>query len=67
MKNQNTLPDNLITAGGPLAAADSYLPSAEFRKAIPQPADDEIEIRDLIDVLIRRKWLVVSILSFFFI
>jgi capsular exopolysaccharide synthesis family protein len=67
MNNRNILPNNLIPAGGPLAAADSYLPSAEFRKAIPQPADDEIEIRDLIDVLIRRKWLIISILSFVFI
>jgi len=67
MKNRNMLPDNLIPAGGPLVAADSYLPSAEFRKAIPQPAEDEIEIRDLVDVLIRRKWLIISILSFVFI
>jgi len=67
MKKRNTIPDNLIAAGGPLAAADSYLPSTEFRNAIPQSADDEIEIRDLIDVLIRRKWLIISILSFVFI
>jgi len=67
MKKRNIIPDNLIAAGGPLAAADGYLPSTEFRNAIPQSADDEIEIRDLIDVLIRRKWLIISILSFVFI
>ncbi|MDM8544338.1 polysaccharide biosynthesis tyrosine autokinase [Desulfococcaceae bacterium HSG9] len=67
MKNHDIIPDNLTPVGGPLVAADSYLPSVELKKAIPQPADDEIQIRDLIDVLIRRKWLIISILSFVFI
>ena len=67
MNNRNILPNNLTPTGGPLAAADSYLPSTELKKVIPQSTDDEIQIRDLIDVLIRRKWLVASILSFVFI
>jgi len=41
------------------------LPSTEVRELLP-PMEDEIHLRDYLDVLIRRKWTVVSILLIIF-
>lgn len=41
------------------------LPSVEVREVVPE-FKDEIDLRDLLDVLIRRKWIVVSALIFMF-
>ena len=41
------------------------LPSVEVREVVPE-FKDEIDLRDLLDVLIRRKWVVVSSLIFIF-
>lgn len=41
------------------------LPSVEVREVVPE-FRDEIDLRDLLDVLIRRKWVVVSTLIFIF-
>jgi capsular exopolysaccharide synthesis family protein len=41
------------------------LPSVEVREVVPE-FKDEIDLRDLLDVLIRRKWIVISTLIFIF-
>lgn len=42
-----------------------HLPSIEVREVVPD-LQDEIDLRDLLDVLIRRKWAVVTVLLFIF-
>ena len=42
-----------------------YLPSVDVRELAP-PLQDEIDLRDYLDVLIRRKWAVVTVLLFIF-
>ncbi|MBM9537386.1 GumC family protein [Desulfobulbus alkaliphilus] len=46
--------------------SQQHLPSVDVREVVPE-YDDEIDLRDLLDVLIRRKWTVVTVLlvSFF--
>jgi len=40
----------------------SNLPSVDFRELIPPEAEEEIHLRDYLDVLIRRKWVVIIVL-----
>ncbi len=42
-----------------------HLPSVEVRELVPE-FQDEIDLRDMLDVLIRRKWAVVTILLIVF-
>lgn len=51
----------------PMVASDTNLPSTEVRDSIPAWEEDEINLRDYLDVLLRRKWLVVSVLVLVFI
>ncbi len=51
-----------------LAVRDNYgqnLPSVEVREVAPE-FQDEIDLRDILDVIIRRKWAVLTVLLFFF-
>jgi capsular exopolysaccharide synthesis family protein len=68
--------DNLKIEDGsgsyPLAAPDHAaqvnprnLPSTEVRELLP-PLEEEIHLRDYIDVVIRRKWVVISLLLIIF-
>lgn len=41
--------------------AQAHLPSVDVREMVPQ-YEDEIDLRDLLDTLIRRKWTVVIVL-----
>jgi len=43
------------------------LPSTEFRESIPPLEEDEINLKDYLDVIIRRKFLITSILALVFI
>ncbi len=43
-------------------SGNQNLPAAEYRDAIPDYDDEEINIRDYIDVVFRRKWLVLFVL-----
>jgi len=43
------------------------LPSTEFRDAVPGWDPEEIHLRDYLDVIFRRKWLIISFLAFTFI
>jgi len=45
--------------------AEAHLPSTQVRGSIPD-LDDEIDLRDYLDVLIRRKWLIMSFLVLVF-
>jgi len=52
---------------GVVVAGERYLPSTEVRDAVPEWAGDEVNLRDYLDVLIRRKWLVLSFLALVFV
>jgi len=45
--------------------AQAYLPSTEVRGSVPD-LDNEISLRDYLEVLIRRKWLIISFLMVIF-
>jgi capsular exopolysaccharide synthesis family protein len=45
----------------PARIGQTTLPSTEFRESVPQ-MDDELDLRDYLDVLVRRKWLIGSVL-----
>ena len=47
--------------------AGNNLPSKYYRDGIPENDGDEIHLRDYIEVVMRRKWLVISMLFFTFI
>ncbi len=54
--------------GRVLATYNQHLPSTELRGAIPGWEDGEdIHLRDYLDVLVRRKWLIICILALSFI
>ncbi len=44
-----------------------HLPSTELRQAAPQWDAEEVHLRDYLDVIFRRKWLIVSFLMLTFI
>ncbi len=44
------------------SAAGQNLPSVDYREALPPIAEEEIHLRDYIEVLIRRKWVVIIFL-----
>ena len=46
---------------------DQNLPSTDFRESIPEIFEEEIHLRDYIEVIVRRKWLVLGLLFFTFI
>ena len=48
------------------AAGERMLPSTEFRESIPD-VEEEVSLRDYLDVLLRRKWLVLGFLLLTFI
>lgn len=48
------------------ATDERMLPSTEFRESVPD-MDEEVSIKDYLDVLLRRKWLVVGFLLLTFI
>ncbi len=45
----------------------SNLPSTEYRDAIPDSIEEEINIRDYLDILVRRKWVIAGILLLVFV
>ena len=50
------------------ATYNQYLPSTELRGAVPGWEDgEEVHLRDYLDVIIRRKWLITCILTLSFI
>jgi capsular exopolysaccharide synthesis family protein len=44
-----------------------YLPSTELRQAVPEWDTEEVHLRDYLDVIFRRKWLIISFLMLTFI
>jgi len=44
-----------------------YLPSTDLRSPIPEWDQEEIHLRDYLDVLLRRKWLIISVLVLTFV
>ena len=44
-----------------------YLPSTDLRSPIPEWEQEEIHLRDYLDVLLRRKWLIISVLVLTFV
>lgn len=43
------------------------LPSTDFRHAVPEWDTEEVHLRDYLDVIFRRKWLIISFLALTFI
>jgi polysaccharide biosynthesis transport protein len=48
------------------ANVGSHLPSTDFRESIPNNIEEEIDLRDYIEVILRRKWLLLGVLFFIF-
>jgi polysaccharide biosynthesis transport protein len=44
-----------------------HLPSTEFRAGIPNGFEEEINLRDYLEVILRRKWLVLGVLFMTFV
>jgi capsular exopolysaccharide synthesis family protein len=44
-----------------------HLPSTELRQAVPEWDAEEVHLRDYLDVIFRRKWLIISFLALTFI
>jgi capsular exopolysaccharide synthesis family protein len=68
MNEENTL--NELNDGRDtraLAKTGQNLPSANVQDSAPPWAEDEINLRDYLDILIRRKWLILSFLALVFI
>jgi len=64
-KNLNELSDGRERRS--LAESGRNLPSTEVRDQVPPWSEDEVNLRDYLDILIRRKWLVLSFLALVFI
>ena len=56
------VPDGYDGRGG-----SGHLPSTELRQAAPEWDAEEVHLRDYLDVIFRRKWLIVSFLMLTFI
>ena len=68
MNNEIRLNNENGEKGRVPAAYNQHLPSTELRGAIPGWQDgEEIHLRDYLDVLMRRKWLIICILALSFI
>ena len=46
---------------------ENHLPSTDFRESIPNTFEEEIDLRDYIEVVLRRRWLIFGILFFTFV
>ncbi|MCF8111917.1 MAG: hypothetical protein K9J85_10565 [Desulfobacteraceae bacterium] len=57
---------NKENEGFPVEGGGGGLPAAEYREGIPD-TEEEIHLRDYIDVVLRRKWLVVGVLFLTFV
>ena len=60
------LPEGATPNLPPARIGQTTLPSTEFRETPPQ-MDDEIDLRDYLDVIIRRKWLIGCVLFVVFV
>jgi len=45
----------------------AYLPSTDLRHPVPEWEQEEIHLRDYLEVLLRRKWLIISVLLLTFV
>jgi len=45
----------------------AYLPSTDLRSPVPEWEQEEIHLRDYLEVLLRRKWLIISVLLLTFV
>ncbi len=65
MKNDDqyngAMPPSTYVSGG------QYLPSVEYRDAVPEWDPEEVHLRDYLDVILRRRWLVINCLLIVFV
>ncbi|MGD9007026.1 MAG: polysaccharide biosynthesis tyrosine autokinase [Desulfobacteraceae bacterium] len=65
MKNDDkcngAMPPSTHVTGG------QYLPSTEYRDAVPEWDPEEVDLRDYLDVILRRRWLMVNCLLIVFV
>ena len=50
-----------------MGSDNPYLPSTDLRSPIPEWEQEEIHLRDYLDVLLRRKWLIICVLVLTFV
>ena len=60
MKDQHN--SNHAMAPSTYVVNGHYLPSTEYRDPVPEWDPEEVHLRDYLDVIMRRKWLVVNCL-----
>jgi capsular exopolysaccharide synthesis family protein len=58
--------DDRGTAVALAGASNANLPSTEFREAVPSWEGEEVHLRDYLEVLVRRKWLILAVLALCF-
>ncbi|MEA1949167.1 MAG: polysaccharide biosynthesis tyrosine autokinase [Thermodesulfobacteriota bacterium] len=56
-----------ISGGNNGGVGNENLPSTEFRHIVPEWDAEEVHLRDYLDVIFRRKWLIISFLALTFI
>ena len=54
-------------APAPFSGGPDYLPSTDVRSAVPQWDSEEIHLRDYLEVLVRRKWMIICTLLLTFV
>jgi polysaccharide biosynthesis transport protein len=59
--------DHIPMAIEPSGNGSRHLPSTELREPIPQVIEEEIHLRDYLDVIFRRKWLILGLLLMTFV
>ncbi len=63
MANQTNNEDLPIAPAPVRRGYDEMLPSTEFRQAVPDWEGEETHLRDYLEVMARRKWLIFGILA----
>ena len=60
--------EDLPIAPAPVSSRnEEMLPSTEFRQAVPDWEGEEVHLRDYLEVIARRKWLIFGFLALVFI
>ncbi len=65
--SDKTIQLNQITKTSDGRDFNHYLPSTDLRQEIPEWDTEEVHLRDYLDVILRRKWLIFSFLALTFI
>lgn len=67
MSKENITTNDYNKGNSNLVEVDKTLPSPEHRKAITSWDEEEVHLRDYLDIVVRRKWVIICFLVFTFI